>query len=496
MTDVFISYSRRDLDFVKKLDAALTAKGKVVWFDQKTEPLVGILPGERWWEQIKDGIETADNFLFVISLASMASPYCNAEVAYALAHEKRIVTVLYHGEQSETETLSSIGEAIDTIPPDTELPSSVSATIANLRSLTRRNWLEISQIQYVPFSVDGAVASPLNLLIRALDTDLAWVKTWSQVRQAAQIWVETGDDSYLWSEMRMKPIREEIEKRGLALSNIEHEFLCPEVERLEKQLKDPALDHANRARIGERLHIIGDTRPGVGLRSDGLPDLVWCKVPSGQVTISQYVFSVESFFITKYLITHEQFQSFIDSGDGFIQEEWWQGITKFGGKLGEQHFQFNNHPRDSVNWFDAVAFCRWLTHRMGFEVRLPTEWEWQLASTKKDNKGVYPWGSDWKPEFVNTYESGLSRTTAVGMYPQGVSHVGALDMCGNVFEWCLNQYNFLVPTIDSIDPILGLVRGGSWNSINYLASCTRRIQGNLNHRGYDVGFRVVKPLGQ
>ncbi|MCD4687514.1 MAG: toll/interleukin-1 receptor domain-containing protein, partial [Anaerolineae bacterium] len=79
MTDVFISYSRRDLDFVQTLDAALTAKGKVTWFDQKTEPLVGILPGAKWWEQIKDGIETADNFLFVISPASMASPYCNAE---------------------------------------------------------------------------------------------------------------------------------------------------------------------------------------------------------------------------------------------------------------------------------------------------------------------------------------------------------------------------------------------------------------------------------
>ena len=90
MPDIFISYSRRNLDFVQKLDAALTAKGKAVWFDQKTEPLVGILPGAKWWEQIKDGVEAADNFFFVISLSSMASPYCNAEVAYALAHEKRL----------------------------------------------------------------------------------------------------------------------------------------------------------------------------------------------------------------------------------------------------------------------------------------------------------------------------------------------------------------------------------------------------------------------
>ena len=107
--------------------------------------------------------------------------------------------------------------------------------------------------------------------------------------------------------------------------------------------------------------------------------------------------------------------------------------------------RFGNHPAVYVSWFDAVAFCRWLSRRLGFTVRLPFEWEWQQAATGGDDRNVFPWGGDWDPKQepyrANTFESRLGQATAVGMYPAGASPTGALDMAGTVWEWCVNKFD-------------------------------------------------------
>lgn len=120
MVDVFISYSRRT-SVLSKARCSYDRRGKVSWFDQKKEPLVGLPPVSKWWDEIRHGIEATDNFLFVISPESIVSSNCNAEIAHALYHEKRIVTVLYCGTTGEIATLQAIDSAIDVIPEDSEL---------------------------------------------------------------------------------------------------------------------------------------------------------------------------------------------------------------------------------------------------------------------------------------------------------------------------------------------------------------------------------------
>ena len=90
--DAFISYSRKDADFVQRLSEALDRRQQKVWVD-----LRDIRPAEDWSNRIDSGIENANNFIFVISANSMASPQCERELTHAINHGKRLVPVL-HGD--------------------------------------------------------------------------------------------------------------------------------------------------------------------------------------------------------------------------------------------------------------------------------------------------------------------------------------------------------------------------------------------------------------
>ena len=129
--DVFISYSRSDSDFVRKLNEALQMQGKTTWFDQESIP-----SGSDYQQELYRGIQMCDNFLFVISPQSVHSPYCEDEVNYAGQLSKRILTIIYQP-----------------VSPS-ELPE----------SLSKVQWIDFNQHSskfYVNF----------NELVRTLDTD-------------------------------------------------------------------------------------------------------------------------------------------------------------------------------------------------------------------------------------------------------------------------------------------------------------------------------------
>jgi Sulfatase-modifying factor enzyme 1/Domain of unknown function (DUF4062) len=263
-----------------------------------------------------------------------------------------------------------------------------------------------------------------------------------------------------------------------------------------EHLNDFSLSHQDRLLIGQKLAEFGDPRPGMGCR-DGLPDIVWIEIPGGQITLDDHVFKVKPFRMGKYLVTNAQFDAFIKAEDGYENEEWWNGIVR-SGEASSGSLQGSNAPRETVSWFGAVAFCRWLSRRTGSTIRLPTEWEWQQAATGGDPTRDYPWSGGWDAARCNNIESQLNRTTAVGLYPHGATKQSVMDMAGNVWEWCLNRYEQPeAPESLRIDKsnTSRVLRGGAWGNDQCYQRVSARFKSDAgDRRNYGFGFRLAQDI--
>lgn len=245
-----------------------------------------------------------------------------------------------------------------------------------------------------------------------------------------------------------------------------------------------------------------DMRSGVGLDESGLPDIHWLEVPEGEFIYGeksgdQKTISLEAFEISQFPVTNRQFQAFVDTG-GYDNEQWWEGLKK-PDELPNHQWTESNRPVESVDWCEAMAFCRWLSVQVNKDIRLPTEQQWEKAARgTQGNK--YPWGDVYISGYANINETwghdkanefDLDETCAVGLYPQAKSPYKAMDMTGNVWEWCLNKHRETTAVTDDLPDSGRVVRGRSWiNGKRYCYASYR----SLRHpwlRSDRQGFRLV-----
>ena len=103
MSDVFISYSRKDIDFVQRVFDVLTARDRDPWADWQDIP-----PTADWLDEIYQGIEAADSFLFVISPDSVISEICTLEIEHVIKHNKCLVPVVWKDASDVHQSMSEI----------------------------------------------------------------------------------------------------------------------------------------------------------------------------------------------------------------------------------------------------------------------------------------------------------------------------------------------------------------------------------------------------
>jgi WD40 repeat protein len=156
VADVFVSYSRRDAEFVQRLARELELRGKDVWVD-----VGGIRDAEVFPEALRLAIQGSDGFVFVISPDSIGSRFCEQEVEHAVELNKRIVPLVLHEV------------------PDERVPEGIRV----------RNW--------IPAAADGGFAETVKRLVAALETDLAWTKEHTGWLVKALEWDAKGRDRSL-----------------------------------------------------------------------------------------------------------------------------------------------------------------------------------------------------------------------------------------------------------------------------------------------------------
>jgi len=156
-----------------------------------------------------------------------------------------------------------------------------------------------------------------------------------------------------------------------------------------------------------------------------------------------------------------------------------------------------NHPVVHVSWYDAAAYCRWLTDIAGEPYCLPSEAEWEKGARGTDGR-IYPWGDRWEPHRCNSLEADRRGTSPVGALRAGASPYGLLDMAGNVAEWTRSLYRGYPYQPDDgredapYEHDRVVLRGGS-----FAVSCEHVRAAARDHAGPDIathaqGFRVAK----
>jgi sulfatase modifying factor 1 len=162
----------------------------------------------------------------------------------------------------------------------------------------------------------------------------------------------------------------------------------------------------------------------------------------------------------------------------------------------DPNFNHPDQPVVAVSWYDAVAYCEWLSEVSGKSFRLPTEAEWEYAARGGLESALFPWGNDpptSRPGYSERWHNG----------PEPVRHsppngFGLFEMCENVHEWCSDwfqpDYYSICPERNPRGPEAGerkSSRGGSWRHHIKISRCSSRSSIPADFKYADYGFRVA-----
>lgn len=499
MLRFFISYSRSDRLFVDLLVPMLLPVygNDSVWFDEQ------IPGGSDWWQLILQEIGRCDIFLMLISNDSLTSNYCQDECREALRLKKALLPII--------------------VRPKTDIWSYVAPDLEG--TLRKINYIDLS----TGFKEPKAVTS-LYGAINKLVENLAFRPPLSSESLASHEDIPGIIAAFFAanSTNNWPAAREAIAKlRGRSnvpdFFNIQkYEELVALYEMREQQYNVLRImaEHDDIAALGDAFRVFHarfpdydpdhlfdrPPHPDSDLAVTDLlpPPFEWCEIPSGVVSIRDASainppgskggqFTVPQFSMAKYPVTNAQFQIFVDAANGYANPNWWDFSLDAARWRRDNPapkataFPGSDFPRTNVCWYEAIAFCLWLSETTAQMITLPTIQQWQRAAEGNDNR-LFPWGNNFDQKLCNFKTRGASPVT---QFLGGASPYGVMDMVGNVLEWCLNEWSS--GDTDLKTGSRRLLKGGSWHKSRLEElEITYLFWNYSDFRVDNRGFRIVK----
>jgi formylglycine-generating enzyme required for sulfatase activity len=467
-TRVFISYSRKDMDFAEHLRDGLLARGFEAYLDKHD-----ILPGEPWRERLSGLITEADTVVFCLSDSYVASKICDWEVNEAERQGKRLFPVV----------------GMDM--PDDNVPQ----RLKRLNYIFMRDSVEFDR--------------GIDTLVVALDTDIAWIRDHTRLSQLSVEWQRGNQTGELLLRGATLLAAEQwisvLPTKGSSPTKLQREFIqASRAEALKRAIRTGRIQVLMGFLIvavtSGAAYLIMLNRPYLEFQSKLLLDSY---VPSSLAVLSDQA--------ERGLQTRQKFKECAScpemtvipagyflmgspAGDGrdserpqhkvtiprpiavsrfLITFDQWDACTAHGGcayRPDDRGWGRGRLPVTNISWEDSRNYVAWLSRQTGKQYRLLSEAEWEYAA-RAGSKTKYPWGEQLGVGNANCPGSKTAwediQPSPVDTFPPNAFDLH--DMTGNLWEWVEDSWhpNYdRAPKDGSVwpggDPLQRVTRGGSW----------------------------------
>jgi hypothetical protein len=500
----FVSYSRSMKSEVGAVVKLLRAAGHDVWWDGDIPKIAD------WWATILTAIEDCDVFIFMISEKSVVSPYCLAELNYAIKRNHPILPFIL--DDYTTYALPNELGRGQWYQYDGD-PGNMLAQV--LGDCDKIEW-SLYQKRYTqrpaePNSGSGSLIKQFQQAVTLAEAG-QFDQAFERFRNVKSLDPATwGGECERWIAC--------ITVYGEVAELADH----PVTMKMARQKWSAHLQNDPESATFDPLLILGKVNgaapppPAISVVAAPPPPpafilpapFAWIDIPG---TLGKK-WTGAPYKIAKYPVTNAQFRLFVDA-KGYTERRWW---TEAGWEARAKGWVYDNgwketgkawteprYWRDSkwngaeqpvvgVSWYEAVAYCLWLSEMTGEQIMLPTEDQWQYAAQGDDGR-TYPWGNDWDCKKCNNSVKPCDSnvTTPVRQFEgKGESFFKVVDMAGNVWEWCLTDYHTQTNDVNSLSE-RRCVRGGSWGDFNTdYFRCDLRDWNSPHYWFNNGGFRLA-----